>query len=46
MQKLVQMTGFRNVITHAYEDLDYDIVFDILHNGKKDISAFLETLEY
>jgi uncharacterized protein YutE (UPF0331/DUF86 family) len=45
-QKLVQMTGFRNVITHAYEDLDYDIVFDILHNGKKDISAFLETLEY
>jgi len=45
-QKLVQMTGFRNVITHAYEDLDYDIVFDILHNGKKDISDFLETLEY
>ncbi len=45
-QKLVQMTGFRNVITHAYEDLDYDILFDILNNGKKDISDFLETLEY
>lgn len=45
-QKLVQMTGFRNVIAHAYEDLDYDIVFDILHNGKKDINAFLEALEY
>lgn len=45
-QKLVQMTGFRNVIAHAYDDLDYDIVFDILHNGKKDISAFLEVLEY
>ena len=45
MQRLVQMTGFRNVIAHAYEDLDYDIVFDILHNGRKDISAFLEVLE-
>jgi len=44
--KLVQMTGFRNVIAHAYEDLDYDIVFDILHNVKEDINAFLETLEY
>ena len=46
MQKLVQMTGFRNVISDAYDDLDYDIVFDVLHNGKKDISAFLETIEY
>ena len=45
MQRLVQMAGFRNVIAHAYEDLDYDIVFDILHNGRKDISAFLEVVE-
>lgn len=34
-QKLVQMTGFRNAIAHAYEDLDYSIVIDVLHNGKK-----------
>jgi uncharacterized protein YutE (UPF0331/DUF86 family) len=46
MQKLVQMTGFRNVIAHAYDDLDYDIVFDVLHNGRNDIGAFLEALEY
>lgn len=45
MQKLVQMTGFRNAIAHAYEDLDYSIVLDILHNGKKDIAAFLNTME-
>ena len=45
MQRLVQMTGFRNVIAHAYEDLDYDIVFDVLHNGRKDINAFLAVLE-
>jgi len=45
-KKLVQMAGFRNVIAHAYEDLDYDIVFDMLHKGKKDISEFLEAIEY
>lgn len=45
MQKLIQMTGFRNVIAHAYDDLDYSIVFDALHNGKKDIIALLEAFE-
>ena len=45
LQKLIQMTGFRNVIAHAYDDLDYSIVFDALHNGKKDIIALLEAFE-
>ena len=45
MQRLVQMTGFRNVIAHAYEDLDYDIVFDVLHSGKQDITAFLGAID-
>ena len=45
VRKLVQMTGFRNAIAHAYEDLDYDIVFDVLHNGRLDILHFLETIE-
>jgi len=45
VQRLVRMTGFRNAIAHAYEDLDYNIVFDVLHNGKKDIIFFLETIE-
>lgn len=44
-ESLVQMTGFRNVIAHAYEELDYDIVVDVLHNGKKDVIAFLEAIE-
>ena len=44
MQKLVQMTGFRNAIAHAYEDLDYGIVIDVLHNGKKDIAEFLNVI--
>jgi len=45
MQKLAQMTGFRNAIAHAYEDLDYGIVIDVLHNGKKDIAEFLNIME-
>jgi uncharacterized protein YutE (UPF0331/DUF86 family) len=45
VQSLVQMTGFRNAIAHAYEDLDYSIVFDVLHNGTKDIVFFLEAIE-
>jgi uncharacterized protein YutE (UPF0331/DUF86 family) len=45
VQSLVQMTGFRNAIAHAYEDLDYSIVFDVLHNGKKDIILFLEAIQ-
>lgn len=45
MKRLVQLTGFRNVIAHAYEDLDYDIVFNVLHGGKQDIIAFIEAVD-
>jgi uncharacterized protein YutE (UPF0331/DUF86 family) len=45
LQRLVLMTGFRNAVAHAYEDLDYSIVFDVLHNGKQDIIAFLNIVE-
>lgn len=45
MKRLVQLTGFRNVIAHAYEDLDYDIVFNALHGGKQDIIAFIEAVD-
>ena len=38
---MVQMTGFRNVIAHDYEKVDYDKVYDILHNGVTDIERFL-----
>jgi uncharacterized protein YutE (UPF0331/DUF86 family) len=45
LQRLVLMTGFRNAIAHAYEDLDYSIVFNVLHNGKQDIITFLNIVE-
>lgn len=40
-RKLAKMVGFRNVIAHDYQNLDYDIVLDVLHNRCKDIEVFL-----
>lgn len=44
-KNLIKMVGFRNILSHEYETLDYDIVYDILQNGKKDIEIFLSTIE-
>ena len=39
--KLVKMAGFRNIIAHDYEDIDYDIVCNVLQKGLNDIEGFL-----
>lgn len=39
--KLIQMTGFRNIMAHDYEQIDYDIVYSILHKNITDIKKFL-----
>lgn len=44
-EKMVKMTGFRNIIAHDYEKINYDIAYDVLHNGVKDIKNFLEIAE-
>lgn len=41
MEKLVKMTGFRNIIAHDYGKIDYDIVYKAIHDGAKDIEEFL-----
>lgn len=41
-EKMAGMVGFRNVIAHDYEKVNYDIVYDVLQNKLKDIKEFLE----
>lgn len=40
-KKLVKMAGFRNIIAHDYEDLDFGITYDILQNHLQDIEDFI-----
>jgi uncharacterized protein YutE (UPF0331/DUF86 family) len=42
--RLTGMVGFRNIIAHDYEELDYDIVYDVLHKRLQDIEAFLDII--
>ncbi len=39
-EKMVKMTGFRNVVAHDYEKIDYEVVSAILQEGLKDIENF------
>ncbi len=43
-QKLIRMVGFRNIIAHNYTELDYKIVFDVLHHRLQDIEEFLQSV--
>lgn len=44
-EKLVKMVGFRNIIAYDYEKINYDIVYDILHQRLKDIEDFIKMRE-
>ena len=39
--KMSGMVGFRNIIAHDYEEINYGIVVDVLNNGLADIEEFL-----
>ena len=45
MHKMVKMAKFRNVITRNYEELDYEIVYDIFKNRLIDIEDFINVIE-
>jgi uncharacterized protein YutE (UPF0331/DUF86 family) len=42
--KMVRMTGFRNIITHDYKKLDFDIVYDVLQNKLTDMKDFIAAI--
>ena len=44
-KELIKMVGFRNIIIHDYEEIDYNIVCDILRNKLKDIEGFLKEIK-
>lgn len=43
-EKLAKMVGFRNIIAHDYEEIDYEIVYDIVQNKLKNIRDFLKII--
>lgn len=44
-EKMVKMAGFRNFIAHDYSKIDYDKVYDVLHNRLPDIEEFLKQIQ-
>lgn len=44
-EKMIKMAGFRNVVAHDYEKIDYDKVYDILHNRLIDVEEFLDQMD-
>lgn len=44
-EKMIKMTGFRNAIAHDYTKLNYDIVYNVLHNNLADMEDFLKAAE-
>lgn len=43
-EKLRDMVGFRNVLTHEYVEIDYDIAFNVLVSGTEDIKKFASVI--
>jgi uncharacterized protein YutE (UPF0331/DUF86 family) len=43
--KMAKLVGFRNVLAHEYEELNYEILYDVLRNRLQDITEFVETSE-
>lgn len=43
-EKMAKMTGFRNIMAHDYDKIDYEIVYDVLQNGLKDIEKFISII--
>ena len=40
-KRMVSMVGFRNILVHEYEDINFDIVYNILHHHLRDINEYL-----
>jgi len=43
--KLMDMTGFRNILVHDYAKIDYNRVYEVLHKDLKDAEEFIAIIE-
>lgn len=44
-EKMIRMTGFRNIVAHDYESINYEIVYDVLQNRLADIKKFIASIK-
>ncbi|RJQ32345.1 DUF86 domain-containing protein [Candidatus Parcubacteria bacterium] len=44
-EKMIGMTGFRNIVAHDYEKVNYDLVYQILQGDIKDIEEFIKIVD-
>jgi uncharacterized protein YutE (UPF0331/DUF86 family) len=44
-KSLVLMVGMRNIISHAYQKINYDMIFKALHERLQDIEKYIERIE-
>ncbi len=45
VKRMVKLVGFRNVMAHDYEKVNYDIVYVVLKTRLQYIEAFLESIQ-
>lgn len=43
-EKMIKLTGFRNIIAHDYAEVDQAIVYDVLQHKLTDVIAFIEAM--
>jgi len=43
--RLIKMSGFRNILAHGYEKINYETLFEALKNSLKDIEEFISIIE-
>lgn len=45
MEKMIRISGFRNLVVHQYEDIDLNIVYEIYHEKIGDIEEYLAAIQ-
>ena len=43
-KNMIDMAGFRNIMTHDYDKLDYKKIYDVLKNKLTDIEKFVKSV--